>query len=128
YLIDVTPERDRSMYVGIYNMFIGIILFLGSLTGGYMVDILTGEKAIFGSSFSFTSTLAVTIAFLVGFVGRIITAFPFLALKEVKTFPYKLRDLPRLVWRSKKLPVLIIIIVLLLGATVGFMFLMGYLP
>lgn len=128
YLIDVTPERDRSMYIGVYNMFIGIILFLGSLVGGYMVDILTGEKAIFGSSFNYSATAAVTIAFFVGFIGRFITSFPFLTLKEVKTFPYKLKDLPRLVWKSKKLPVLIATIVVLLGVLVGFMYLMGYLP
>ncbi len=128
YLIDVTPERDRSLYIGIYNMFIGIVLFLGSLTGGYMIDILTGDKAIFGSGFTFSPTDAVTIAFIVGFIGRVITSFPFLALKEAKSFPYKLRDLPRLVWKSKKLPVLLIIIVVLLGAMVGFMFIMGYLP
>ncbi|MHA1354771.1 MAG: MFS transporter [Candidatus Heimdallarchaeota archaeon] len=128
YLIDLTPEKDRSMYIGFYNMFIGVILFLGSLAGGYMVDILKGDKSIFGSSFYYTATAAVTITFFAGFIGRVITAFPFLALKEAKTFPYQLRDLPRLVWKSKKLPVLIGTIILLITFMIGFMYLMGYLP
>jgi len=127
YLIDITPERDRSLYIGLYNMVLGIILFLGSLFGGYLVDILMGEKAVFGLSANYTHYTAVTIVFLVGFVGRVITAFPFLALKEVKSFPYKLRDLPKLVLKSKKFPILIALIVVLLGVMVGFMYLLGYL-
>jgi len=107
YLIDVTPERDRSMYIGFYNMFYGIILFLGSLFGGYLVDFLMGNVAIAGYTPGFPQYTAVTIAFAVGFVGRVITAIPFLTLKESKKFPYSIKDLPRLVRKSRKLVPLI---------------------
>ncbi|NHJ05183.1 MAG: MFS transporter [Candidatus Heimdallarchaeota archaeon] len=128
YLIDITPEEDRSMYIGFYNMFYGIILFLGSLAGGYLVDFLMGELILFGYTPAFEDYKAVTIAFAVGFIGRLLTAFPFLALKEVKQFPLTLKELPKKVFRSKKFPVLIITIFLFFAILIGFMFLMGYLP
>ena len=128
YLIDITPEEDRSMYIGFYNMFYGIILFLGSLTGGYLVDFLMGELILFGYTPAFDGFKAVTIAFAVGFIGRLITAFPFLALKEVKQFPITLKELPKIVLKSKKFPVLLITILVFFAILIGFMFLMGYLP
>ncbi|MGC9778953.1 MAG: MFS transporter [Candidatus Heimdallarchaeota archaeon] len=128
YLIDVTPEKNRSLYVGFYNMFYGVILFLGSLLGGYLVDFLIGEITIGGFSPFYSQYKAVTIAFAVGFVGRLTTAFPFLTLREVKTFPYKLRDLPRLVFRSKKLLALVSTVSFFFGFWLVIMGIMGYLP
>jgi MFS family permease len=127
YLIDITPDKERSTYVGFYNMLMGIMLFLGSLFGGYLIDILMGEKLFFGLSPFFDQYRAVTIAFAVGFVGRLLTAFPFLALKEMKSFPYKLKDLPKLVMKSKKLLALASTVSLFLGITFIFMGAMGYL-
>jgi len=115
YLIDVTPEEDRSTYVGFYNMFFGLFLFLGSLAGGYMADFLMGEITIFGFSPAFVQFKAITIAFSVGFVGRVLTAIPFLWIKDVKSFPYKLKDLPRLVLKSKKLFALIALVSIFFG-------------
>ena len=128
YLIDITPEEDRSLYVGFYNMFYGVILFLGSLAGGYLVDFLMGEFSLFSYTLAYEQYTAVTIAFVVGFIGRLITTFPFLALKEVKEFPYKFRDLPKLALKSRKTIVLIISVVAFFALLIGFMFLMGYLP
>ncbi|NHJ40893.1 MAG: MFS transporter [Asgard group archaeon] len=128
YLIDLTPEKDRSTYVGFYNMICGIILFLGSLFGGYLVDFLTGEKFLFNYSPQYAQFQAVTIALAVGFVGRLITSFPFLTLKEVKSFPYKFKDLPKLIIGSKKLLPLSATISIFLGLTFIFMGAMGYLP
>jgi len=115
YLIDVTPEDERSTYVGFYNMFFGITLFLGSLAGGYLADFLMGEMTLFGFTPSFDQYKAVTIALAVGFVGRLITAMPFLLLKDVKSFPYKIKDLPKLVIGSKKLLVLVASISIFFG-------------
>lgn len=128
YLIDLTPDDERSMYIGFYNMFYGVILFLGSLAGGYLADFLMGELVIFGYTPGFDSFKAVTIAFAVGFVGRLITAFPFLTLKEVREFPYTLKELPKIVIKSKKFPILVITILLFFAILIGFMFIMGYLP
>ncbi len=128
YLIDITPENERSMYVGFFNMFYGVILFLGSLAGGYLVDFLQGEFTFLGYYFTYPQYTAVSIAFMVGFIGRVITALPFFALKEVKKFPYSLKDLPKLILKSKKFPVLIISVVVFFAFIVGFMFIMGYLP
>ncbi len=128
YLIDVTPEKNRSLYVGFYNMFYGVILFLGSLLGGYLVDFLIGEITIGGFSPFYSQYKAVTIAFAVGFVGRLTTAFPFLTLREVKTFPYKLRDLPRLVFRSKKLLALVSTVSFFFGFCLVITGIMGCLP
>ena len=115
YLIDVTPEEDRSTYVGFYNMFFGLFLFLGSLAGGYMADFLMGEITIFGFTPAFAQFKAITIAFSVGFVGRVLTAIPFLWIKDVKSFPYKLKDLPRMVLKSKKLFALIALVSIFFG-------------
>ena len=115
YLIDITPEEERSTYIGFYNMFYGLILFLGSLAGGYMADFLMGEITIFGYSPYFVQFKAITIAFSVGFVGRLLTAIPFLLIKDVKSFPFKLRDLPRLVLKSKKLFALIALVSIFFG-------------
>jgi MFS family permease len=115
YLIDITPEEERSTYVGFYNMFYGLILFLGSLAGGYMADFLMGEITIFGYSPFFAQFKAITIAFSVGFVGRVLTALPFLLIKDVKSFPYKLKDLPRLILKSKKLIALIALVSFFFG-------------
>jgi MFS family permease len=128
YLIDVTPEEERSTYVGFYNMIWGIVLFLGSLFGGYLVDFLMGEKFLFGYSPQFDQFRAVTIAFAVGFVGRFITAFPFLFLKDVKLFPYKLKDLPRLVLKSKKIFPLIAALSIFVGSTFILIGILNYLP
>lgn len=128
YLIDLTPEEERSTYVGFYNMIWGIVLFLGSLFGGYLVDFLMGEKLLFGYSPQYEQFHAVTIAFAVGFVGRLITTFPFLTLRDVKSFPYKLKDLPRLILRSKKLLPLAASLSIFTGITFIFMGVMGYLP
>ncbi|NHJ47945.1 MAG: MFS transporter [Asgard group archaeon] len=127
YLIDITPEKRRSTYVGFYNMITGIMLFFGSLFGGYLVDFLMGETLILGFSPFYAQYKAVTIAFAVGFVGRLITAFPFLTLKEVKKFPYKLKDLPKLILKSKKLLAFASSVSLFLGITFIFMGAMGYL-
>ncbi len=116
YLIDVTPEEDRSTYVGFYNMFFGLFLFLGSLAGGYMADFLMGEITLFGFTPAFVQFKAITIAFSVGFVGRVLTALPFLWIKDVKSFPYKLKDLPRLVSKSKKLFALIALVSIFFGS------------
>jgi MFS family permease len=115
YLIDVTPEEERSTYVGFYNMFYGLVLFLGSLAGGYMADFLMGEITIFGYSPFFAQFQAITIAFSVGFVGRVLTAIPFLLIKDVKSFPYKLKDLPRLIFKSKKLIALMALVSFFFG-------------
>jgi MFS family permease len=128
YLIDITPEHERSTYVGFYNMIWGIVLFLGSLFGGYLVDFLMGEKLLFGYSPFYSQYRAVTIAFAVGFIGRLITAFPFLTLKDVKPFPYKLKDLPKLIIKSKNLLALAATVSLFFGLTFIFMGIMGYLP
>jgi hypothetical protein len=128
YLIDVTPEEERSTYVGFYNMIWGIVLFLGSLFGGYLVDFLMGEKFLFGYSPQFNQFHAVTIAFAVGFVGRFITAFPFLLLKDVKLFPYKLKDLPKLVLKSKKIFPLVATLSIFVGLTFVLIGIFNYLP
>ncbi|MBN1328624.1 MAG: MFS transporter [Candidatus Heimdallarchaeota archaeon] len=117
YLIDVTPEKERSMYIGFYNMFYGLILFLGSLFGGYLLDFLMGDITIFGFTPVYTQYKAITIALAVGFIGRVITALPFISLKEVRKFPYKFKDLPKFAVRSKRLLPLVITISFYFGIT-----------
>ncbi len=117
YLIDVTPEKERSMYIGFYNMFYGILLFLGSLFGGYLVDFLMGNISLFGITLAYSQYHAITIALAVGFVGRVLTALPFLTLQEVRKFPYKFKDLPRLVVKSKRLLPLIMVVSFYFGIT-----------
>ncbi|NHJ32889.1 MAG: MFS transporter [Asgard group archaeon] len=126
YLIDITPEEERSFYVGFYNMFYGLVLFLGSLAGGYMADFLMGEITIFGYSPFFVQFKAITIAFSVGFVGRLLTAIPFLLIKDVKSFPFKLKDLPRLVLKSKKLIALIALVSFFFGIIFLYVGLTGF--
>ncbi|NHJ86328.1 MAG: MFS transporter [Asgard group archaeon] len=128
YLIDVTPEEDRSTYVGFFNMCYGVMLFLGSLFGGYLVDFLMGNLSIGGYSPHYEQYFAITIALAVGFIGRVLTALPFLTLREVKYFPYNMKDLRKIVFKSKRLLALLSSVSFFFGITFIFMAGMGYLP
>ena len=79
YLLDIVPPREGGVYFGIHSMLTGVFMFLGSLAGGY----LTGWFA----TWTPTLLIAVQISLGIAVVGRVLTSFLFLSLKEVKKFP-----------------------------------------
>ncbi len=81
YLLDIAPEREGGIYFGIYNMITGLFLFFGSLVSGYLVDYL---------KISYGIELALTIGLGISFLGRFISSFLFLFMKEQKAFPSSL--------------------------------------
>ncbi|UJG41831.1 MAG: MFS transporter [Candidatus Heimdallarchaeum aukensis] len=78
YLLDIAPEREGGIYFGIYNMITGLFLFFGSLFSGYLVDMLRKNSGL---------EIAITIGLGISFLGRFLTSFLFLFMKEQKTFP-----------------------------------------
>ncbi len=111
YILDITPKRDSGLYIGFLSMVTGVCYFIGTLFGGYFVDVAemlfnkTGVSFILTSNIStvfsnnlFTHTLvgqnvmldtfglALTIALAFVAVMRFLLSFMFLSLKEVKEF------------------------------------------
>ena len=76
YILDVTQEEERASYFAIYNMVLGISQFLGSYTGGFI-----------GDSFKqFMGTIpALHMVFLISSALRLLTAIPYLFIKETLT-------------------------------------------
>jgi len=63
YLLDITPLDQRGIYSSIYNMLMGLGLFFGSLTGGFMVSACSNFLG---------SWLATRFGFLMASLGRLI--------------------------------------------------------
>lgn len=78
YLFDIIPEKSGGTYIGLFNMGNGVIQFFGSLTCGYVVDALIPSQGY---------RIAVIIALAISAVGRFLTAFPYLLLKDTTKFP-----------------------------------------
>ncbi len=79
YLFDIVPKDKRGVYFGIYNSFLGIAYFFGSISGGYLVNLF--------EYLNYSTSDALKYAFIVvGFV-RLVVAFIFLSLKDVRPFP-----------------------------------------
>jgi MFS family permease len=43
-LVAITPDRDRTRFVAIYNIFVSVALFLGPLTAGLMAPVAGGVR------------------------------------------------------------------------------------
>jgi len=77
YLLDVTPPEKRSYYIANYKMYVGIALFLGPLTGGFL------SQYFIGKTFFWLGGLQ--ILFLLSFILRgVATAYGLPKLKEVR--------------------------------------------
>ena len=77
YLLDVTPPEKRPSYIANYKVIVGIALFLGPLTGGFISQYFSN------SSFFWLSGLQ--ILFLLSFILRgLTTAYGLPRIKEVR--------------------------------------------
>lgn len=81
YILDLIPSKDSGLYYGFLSMITGLFYFVGSLSGGYMMDILQNW-------YSEEMALNISLAIVAGL--RFVLSFIFLSLKEVKEFPGKL--------------------------------------
>lgn len=73
YLLDVVPQNRRAEYLSIMNGFNGIVYLFGALAGGYLLqELLVGFPLFY----------ALLYAYLIVFLGRLITSFLFIRLKE----------------------------------------------
>jgi MFS family permease len=48
-LLEVTPDQDRSVYVGVYNTMMGVATAVGPLVGGFAAEVV-GLRPIFVAS------------------------------------------------------------------------------
>ncbi|MCK4878053.1 MAG: hypothetical protein KAT03_10725, partial [Candidatus Heimdallarchaeota archaeon] len=74
--------KESGLYFGFLSLVTGIFYFIGTLSGGYMVEILQRW-------YSENTALIIALAFVTG--ARFLLSFLFLSLKEVKEFPFSLR-------------------------------------
>ena len=84
YILDIIPPKESGLYFGFLSLVVGIFFFIGTLCGGYMVEILQRW-------YSENTALNISLAFVTG--ARFIFSFLFLTLKEVKEFPSSLGSL-----------------------------------
>ena len=82
YILDLIPSKDSGLYFGFFSMVTGICYFIGSLAGGYMVEILQHW---------YSEEIALNISLVFDTIMRFLLSFIFLALKEVKEFPKSLK-------------------------------------
>ncbi|NPD89960.1 MAG: MFS transporter [Asgard group archaeon] len=78
YILDIIPPKESGLYFGFLSLVTGIFYFIGTLSGGYMVEILQRW-------YSENTALIIALAFVSG--ARFLLSFLFLSLKEVKDFP-----------------------------------------
>jgi MFS family permease len=92
YILDIIPSKESGLYFGFLSLVTGIFYFIGTLSGGYMVEILQRW-------FSEAVALNIALAFVSG--ARFLLSFLFLSLKEVKEFPFSFRNYIKTLTRSK---------------------------
>ncbi|CAC12587.1 conserved hypothetical protein [Thermoplasma acidophilum] len=73
YLLDIVPEGHRAEYISIINGFNGLIYLVGALSGGYVLAFM---EALF------PIRIALMYSYMVVFLGRFLSAFLFIGLKE----------------------------------------------
>ncbi len=73
YLLDVVPEMYRGSLTALYNAVTGVAYFFGSLSGGYLAQLLLAPLGI---------TLALAAVYGISAVGRTAGAFSFFQVRE----------------------------------------------
>ncbi len=81
YILDLIPAKNSGLFFGFFSMVTGLFYFVGSLAGGYMVDILEHW---------YSEVVSLNIALVFVTIMRFVLSFIFLSLKEVKEFQDKL--------------------------------------
>jgi MFS family permease len=94
YLLDIIPKKEGGIYFGIYNMITGVVLFLGSLAGGYLTELFEIWHPL---------RTAVIISLAIATTGRVITSFLFLTVKERKKFPSTWSEIWNQLLRRKRM-------------------------
>ncbi|MHA1955046.1 MAG: MFS transporter, partial [Candidatus Heimdallarchaeaceae archaeon] len=94
YILDIIPPKESGLYFGFLSLITGIFYFIGTLSGGYMVEILQRW-------YSENTALIIALAFVVG--ARFLLSFLFLSLKEVKEFPSSLKDSMKSIGRKQRI-------------------------
>ncbi len=73
YILDITKEEERASYFAIYNMVMGISQFIGSLSGGFLGDIISRNT---------DPMYAIQMIFLISIIIRIASAIPYYFIEE----------------------------------------------
>jgi len=84
YLLDISPRTIRGSYTALYNTVTGISTFMGSIAGGYFMEIFTGL------GFGFEESLRLVYAISV--IGRLAGGTLFITLKEPYRYPAQFRE------------------------------------
>ncbi len=75
YLLDIIPTDRRGEFISILNGFSGIVYLLGSLSGGYLLQMFISFMPL---------GMSLTIAYVIIFSGRFLSSFLFYRLEETK--------------------------------------------
>ena len=73
YMLDVVPHDRRAEFISIINGFNGIVYLIGALSGGYLLGYLMQN---------FPLREALMYGYMIVFIGRFLSSFLFLRLKE----------------------------------------------
>lgn len=84
YLLDISPKTMVGSYVSLYNAVAGSFSFLGSTTGGYILDTLLK------SGFEFHN--AMLIVYMVSIIGRIVSGLLYVTIQEPYRYPAKFEE------------------------------------
>ncbi len=76
YLLDSSPPERRPVYIANYKLLIGMALFLGPLTGGFLAQSFQAK--------AFFNLQGLQILFLISFILRLLTVIPAFRLEETR--------------------------------------------
>lgn len=88
YVLDVAPAEKKGEYFAVYNTFIGIATFVGSILGGYMA-------VFFLDFYAQDLVLALGAVYAISAFGRAACALWFFKLEDPVKYPSTLRGLIR---------------------------------
>lgn len=77
YIYDIAPEEERGSHLAVFNTFMGIIYFFGSLLAGFLGDVIETMMGAF---------LAVFLMLIVSTVLRFVSSFFYLLLQEPREY------------------------------------------
>jgi MFS family permease len=84
YLLDISPRSMRGSHISIYNAVAGSFSFLGSVTGGYMLDLCMGMGLGFEES--------MMTVYLISIIGRLMSGLLYLTIQEPYKYPAKFEE------------------------------------
>ena len=84
YLLDISPKTMRGSYLSLYNALTGSFTFLGSVVGGYILDLLL--------NFGYDFQRAMITMYTVAVIGRMASGLFYITVQEPYEYPARFRE------------------------------------